>query len=269
MSKFNKNGLVLWRGRSRIDGSHIVVIATGLKNKSANGKTGVMVQTWILCADIDPIEALRTGKDVAICGGCMHRPSSFNGLKYFLRSCYVNIAQAPLNIWKTWKRERYRVATSLDDVAEAMRGRKVRLGAYGDPAAVPVEVWQACTRYAEGWTGYTHQSRSKKLRDVLEFCQVSADTAGDARAAHVAGVGSFRVLRNGEVPEPFEMRCPASKEAGELTNCASCQACSGWNGANVVIDAHGIGKKAYNAAPKRRSLSLPVINPARAGEVVA
>ena len=36
----NQNGLILWEGPSALDGSPIVVIATGLKRKSANGKIG-------------------------------------------------------------------------------------------------------------------------------------------------------------------------------------------------------------------------------------
>ena len=49
-----KNGYILFEGKSEIDGKDIVVIATGLNVNSNNDKTGSMVQTWILCKDIDP-----------------------------------------------------------------------------------------------------------------------------------------------------------------------------------------------------------------------
>ena len=42
------NGLVLYHGPSRINRREIVVIATGLRRKSRNRKTGKMVQIWIL-----------------------------------------------------------------------------------------------------------------------------------------------------------------------------------------------------------------------------
>ena len=112
------------------------------------------------------------------------------------------------------------------------------------------------------WTGYTHQSGRKKLRDVLKYCQVSADSRGDALASKASGIGSFRVLAHGENALSFEMVCPASKEAGRVATCATCKACSGLDGANVVINSHGIGA-GHHAPSKRRALTLPVLNPAR------
>ena len=61
------NGFIIYEGRSAIDRAPIVVILTGLK-PSKNSKTGAMLQTWILRADMHPLEALRTGADRAICG---------------------------------------------------------------------------------------------------------------------------------------------------------------------------------------------------------
>lgn len=263
-ARLNRNGLVLWAGPSRIDGAPIVCIATGLGSGSGNAKTGAMVQTWILRADVGPIDALRTGADVSICGACVHRPRRFNGKKYFSRSCYVNVAQAPNGIWKAYKRGRYPVANGPEDIRAAMAGRRVRLGSYGDPAAVPLDIWAACVAESAGHTGYTHQMRAPRLRDVLSLCQVSADSLADAQAAHAAGLGSFRVLADGESPAPFEMVCPASAERGHAVTCSDCMACSGADGANVAIAAHGIGARSYAGAPaQRRPLSLPVLNPAR------
>ena len=66
------NTVELWRGPSRIDGAPIVVLMSGLQ-KSDNGKTGNMVQTYILRADMEPTEALARGLDVSICGDCPHK----------------------------------------------------------------------------------------------------------------------------------------------------------------------------------------------------
>lgn len=65
-------GFVVYDGPSAIDGERIVVIVCALE-RSRNAKTGHMVQTYILRADMHPIEAVRTGADVSICGGCKHR----------------------------------------------------------------------------------------------------------------------------------------------------------------------------------------------------
>lgn len=244
------NGAVIYRGPSRIDGAPIVVIVTGLAGKSANAKTGDMVQSWILRDDVDPITALRTGADASICGGCPHRPKSFDGATYSRRSCYVNVAQAPLNVWKTYQRGRYPVM-SLDQLAIATAGRMVRLGSYGDPAAAPLAVWQAYTALAAGRTGYTHQWKSAKLRDVTALCQASVDSETEADKAKALGLGYFRVAPVGSVAKPGEIRCPASAEAGKLATCATCRLCDG-SGKAVVIDAHGIGSHYVQPKPSRR-----------------
>ena len=68
------NGLIVYEGKSEIDGAPIVVILTAI-NGSMNPKTGHMVQSFILRADIDPITAAKAGHDVSICGQCEHRPA--------------------------------------------------------------------------------------------------------------------------------------------------------------------------------------------------
>jgi len=66
------NSRVLWEGSSLIDGAPIVVIVSGLL-KSENAKTGNMLQTYILRADVSPTNAIRSGEDSSICGDCPAR----------------------------------------------------------------------------------------------------------------------------------------------------------------------------------------------------
>lgn len=244
------NGAVIYRGPSRIDGASIAVIITGLSGASANGKTGDMVQSWILRDDVDPITALRNGLDSSICGGCPHRPKRYDGAKYFQRSCYVNVAQAPLNVWKTYKRGRY-PAMTLNQLAASMAGRLVRLGSYGDPAAAPLSIWEAYTALAAGRTGYTHQWKSANLRNVTALCQASVDSEAEADKARKLGLGYFRVAPIGAPAKPGEIRCPASAEAGKVATCATCRMCDG-SGKAIVIDAHGIGSHYVQSKPSRR-----------------
>ena len=56
------NGFVVWEGASRLDGSPIVLIVTGLKRKSSNRKTGAMVQSYILRRDVAPLASVITPK---------------------------------------------------------------------------------------------------------------------------------------------------------------------------------------------------------------
>lgn len=251
------NGIIIYRGPSLIDGAPIVVVATGIARKSANGKTGDMVQTWILRDDMKPTEAVKTGADASICGGCLHRGNGIDGTG---RTCYVTVFQGPLSVWNAAQRGSYATAADLDSLSILFAGREVRLGAYGDPAAVPLEVWDAVCANASGWTGYTHQWRSARLRGVTKYCQASCDTPRDLADARKLGLGTFRVRPINEASEGHalfagEMVCPASAEAGYATDCASCQACNG-SGRNVAIFAHGIAAKRYTGERVKR---LPVL----------
>jgi hypothetical protein len=70
---FNPNSAIIWEGPSMLDGAPIIVIATGLAQDSQNTKTGNLIQTWIMRADVDPMRAIREGLDASICGDCKHR----------------------------------------------------------------------------------------------------------------------------------------------------------------------------------------------------
>jgi len=95
--------------------------------------------------------------------------------------------------------------------AEILRGRTVRLGAYGDPAAVPFQVWQALLAYAAAWTGYTHQWR--RAPELAAYCMASVDTPGERAEARFLGFRTFRVRAAGQAVETREVVCPASAEA--------------------------------------------------------
>ena len=59
----NLNGRILFEGKSPINGKPIVIIATGFKEKSANPKTGFMLQTWVLSSQLKPNEAFKTNEN--------------------------------------------------------------------------------------------------------------------------------------------------------------------------------------------------------------
>ena len=226
------NGYILYQGPSNIDGKPIVVIATGFANKSSNGKTGDMIQTWIIREDIAPNEAIKSGEDESICGQCIHRPArkaeiEATGAKHI--RCYVKVWQAPLVVWKAYKRGLYPVA-SYDDIAKLCAERMVRFGSYGDPYAAPMALWEAMASKALGWTGYTHQWRNAGTA-WAKLVMASADSLADMLDAHKKGYRTFRVTA-----KPFdnvkgvEAICPASKEKGATTDCATCRACMGTSG---------------------------------------
>jgi hypothetical protein len=197
---FNPNSAVLYRGPSELDGAPIVVVLTGFANGSRNAKTGDMLQTWIMRDDVHPVDALK-GADASICGACPHRPAVGG-------ACYVQVGKAPSNIWKAAQAGRYRTF-DVWDTQTAGANRVVRLGAYGDPAAAPLWVWQALTARASAWTGYTHQWRTAP--HLMGLCMASADSLAEAIEARAMGWRTFRVRTADETVAPrLEFICPAS-----------------------------------------------------------
>ena len=214
---------------------HRVIIATGFNHPSDNRKTGDMIQIWILVRSVSPTEAIRTGLDRLICGNCVHRGDGHGGD----RSCYVNVGQAPLGIWRAWRAGRYSPLRSL----ECFTGRKVRFGAYGDPIHIPLSLALAIAGVASGHTGYTHQWRKPSLQGWRQILMASVDTTAELLIARAMGWSTFRVSADMD-HRTFETLC-ASERNG--TPCSICLGCPGArNGIQSVwIPAHGKGKRHF------------------------
>ena len=140
-------GFILQESRSPIDGSPIVVILT---LNSSNRKTGPMAQVWILRADINPVEALKLGHDV----------------RSAATAHTANKLTAPALVTSTWPAVRLEglpgwqyQSISTAWLPSRRQGRKVRWGAYGDPALVDPLIFRVINHAADGHTGYTHQWR--------------------------------------------------------------------------------------------------------------
>lgn len=224
--------MILYEGPSMINGEPIIAIATGLVSPSTNRKTGPMIQTWILAQGEAPHTAVKTGTDEAVCGDCPARG----------KWCYVTVFQGPRSIWETWKRGGY---PPVD--LELLRGKPVRFGAYGDPAAVPFEVWEEIGMVASMVTGYTHAWKYCDPRHMT-YCMASCDTWEDALYAQDMGWRTFRVETKPDMRLTREITCPASEEAGHKLTCIQCGACNGVSQgrkSHIVIRAHGAKTKRY------------------------
>jgi hypothetical protein len=241
----NTNGAIVYAGPSRIDGAAIVAIVTGTVRASENDKTGDMLQLWILRSDMSPVDAVQTGADYSVCGTCPHRGTVAH------RTCYVDIGKAPRGIFEAYRRGRYvDLSGDMEKIASVGEGHAVRLGAYGDPAAVPAHILQALISRATRTTGYTHQWRRADLADVTALCMASADSAADYVDATAAGYRTFRVRSADESLQPGEIVCPASEEAGKRTECAACGLCAGLRSKakNIAIIVHGAGRRNFRRA---------------------
>ena len=241
---------IIYSGPSLIDGSPIVVIAIG---NSKNSKTGGMIQTYILLEDLDPRDASKSGADYSICGNCAARGIATNDPSLKLakrRKCYVTIGQGPLIVWRKYRRGGYAAASDAAAIAAIGADRMVRLGTYGDPAAVPAYVWRALLSNAAGHTGYSHQSGMTGVNFDPSMMMISADSIGEAQSAWAIGARTFRVIPRADYASEGmaalvagkEIMCPASKEAGYRTTCEHCLLCSGARSKttkSIAIVAHG------------------------------
>ena len=228
-------GFIFFRGPSPIDGAPIVAIAT---LKSVNAKTGDMIQTWILREDVSPLAAIATGADASICGNCVHR-----GRKGKLRTCYVQADKAPTSIWNAYHRGQYiDLSNDPGTIVILIAQRIVRMGAYGDPAMVPVRQWRMLLAAAAGRTGYTHAWRRMWAQALRPYVMASVDSVQEQDIARAMGWRTFRVRTETEPLQSNEFACPASPEAGNKKQCITCKACDGADRpgkASAAIIVHG------------------------------
>lgn len=230
-------GFKLWEGASLLTGEPIVVIVTmNGNNPKTDNDFKSMVQTWILCRDIAPNEAVKSGKDEDVCGNCIQRPSVGG-------ACYVKTFQAPLSIWRAYKRGNYNNVINLEN----LRGAELRLGSYGDPSAVPYEVWENLIDKVQPrlMTGYTHQMSHKSFdKRMAEVCMISADTPKVALKAHAQGFRTFRMTTDTEQLLPNEIICPNDTDGVKCIDCGLCDGAG--DKPNIAILAHGALAKRYN-----------------------
>lgn len=227
---------ILYEGPSQLDGEPIVCIVTAPAiDQRKTYKTQGTVQTYIILRDQDPIEAVRDGDDESICGDCMHRRGPQG------RSCFVPVWGSVRNIWLAYQRGKYRPWMHAED-QEALAGSIVRIGSYGDPAAVQFDFWPFLLNNVAATVGYTHQWRTCDQR-LSRWCMASCESELDYARAKQMGWRTFRVRASAAYPVlSREVICPASNEAGHKTDCASCRACGGMSSkahADIVIIAHG------------------------------
>jgi hypothetical protein len=251
-------GVILHRGRSDFDGSPYVVIMP-LGKPSKNGKTGKMLQTYIIRSHVHPVQAVRTGGDSAICGagdtacplqGVFVRK---RGKRKF-RACYVNVGQGPAMVYSAFRRGRYVDYSSIDH-DQFIRGRKIRFGTYGEPVLIPLGLMHHLASISAGWTGYTHQWSKVQYAGYRQYLMASVHgLTGPWSREHAKHLGwrTFRTMRGG-LPADSEILCPASLEAGKRLTCEQCRLCdgagtrkAGLSLVDVYIPGHG-GKAIMSA----------------------
>ncbi|AKG21315.1 hypothetical protein [Calothrix sp. 336/3] len=231
-----QNGYVVWEGSSLIDGSPIVLILTGFVNPTSNRKTGRQLQSWILSQNYVPTYAAKHGLDNSICGNCPLKLSKTG-------SCYVNLL-TPNNIYRSYIAGNYPKFSEKELALLQHYRYPLRIGSYGDPTAVPLEVWEAIILASGKHTGYTHRYQNCDLR-WQEYLMASVETEADAKQAQNQGWRTFRIITPDAPLSDNEILCRHTED--DRIQCETCLLCNGKSSKpNIADKVHGLNWKVSN-----------------------
>jgi hypothetical protein len=152
----------------------------------------------------------------------------------------VNLGHAPSAVYRTYSKGGYPVAESLDIFVDM----KVRFGAYGDVAALPVSILATLKRYVKNNTSYTHQWKTNQDEALKATSMASVDNLDEAQQAKDLGFRWFRVTNDINTLRDDEIICPNTTHK---TLCENCNLCSGntIKAKSIVIENHGTFKKNF------------------------
>ena len=235
---------VVYQGPSAYGGDCVAVV-TGLGGRPSRNTKCPIPQLWILPAGEEPHTAQRSGCDASVCGTCELRPLVYAsrkraGLPTPTHKCYVRTHEAPLSIARALARGSYE-STDLNSACAALHasGRPIRLGAFGDPAALPpwtvTALLSAARSAGQGHTGYSHAWRLQGAQWLRQYVMASVSNPVDLASAELAGWRAF-VAYSG--PEPHWPLWTRRKVARCPGSCARCLLCSGGEGPHVTIPSH-------------------------------
>lgn len=242
-----ENSYLLYHGPSLITNSgEVIAVLTGMIF-SENEKTGNIPQVYIFNADISPGDSIRSYQDLHVCGWCPFR-SVFGS-----RVCYVNVKNIH-RMYGAFQRGRYQYLENK----KLIKNKTIRIGAYGDPAAVPQYVWNDLKEHSAHLLSYTHMWQDPRFSYLKEYSMASVETLETWSLAKQAGWRTYRATLEGCPALHNEIFCPFPSRG---IQCCDCGLCSGWlrKAKDVVSPVHGL-PRAMKAFEERflEGQSLPV-----------
>lgn len=257
--KTPESARIVWVGNSEIPGSEGEMLCAAITFGSKNKKTGNMATLWIfpyilVTENLSILDFLQNGGDQISCLGCIHSsigqktcyvwPSmgkGFSRMVIGLRDRYQSGKPYSLN------REEVKAVLALFEI--------IRLGGYGDPAALPVEFLEflkSCVNTALGYTHLWNRFSGETRNRLQKILMASVDSKMQGMMAVSQGWRYFRVGAKGELPDKsIEFACPASKEVkekiGKVITCGDCKKCIGNEtpAKNTLIQVHGTLAKRF------------------------
>lgn len=192
--------------------------------KTSNTKTGDLVQNYFIPeAWITSDKKIGQLSDQSVCFDCEHGQSK-------AKTCYVRKGQSGMGLASKVRSLRKRGLDNIPelsdelerDLLDAIEGRGVRFGSYGEPVLLGEDLVQKLSDKADYWTGYTHQWHKNPW--AKRYFMASVETTLVDKAAQQMG---WRTFYAGDPTEGNHVTCPASKEAGNKTTCENCKLCMG------------------------------------------
>jgi hypothetical protein len=261
----SKSSVIVYEGPSHlIDRSgntpsgNIFVVLSGLRDPSTNRKTGPMIQTWIL--PVGEFPSVRTAAAYRVCGDCEMESACYVN-RITLSGFYQRFNQLPrVDFMQLSARERDRLLGSA----------AIRLGAFGNPSAMPLELAEALIE------GRNHTSYDAMWRTIdpawARVSMASCSSAEDAIEAWSRGWRVFLTLPDDTKQARAEIvKVKAAGATGLMCRfysselqCYACRDCSGQvkeHRASVILNPlHGprTRRVAYHRMRDQRS-TLPII----------
>lgn len=247
----------LYRGPA-IGGAYVGNIHVRAAIATGNDKTARVLTLWVL-PDVEgkPWDAVKAGGDRPCCGDCPNRSEASGGFGI----CYTHAAAS-----QVLSAGAASITRAVDAPVRIPAGiRRARSAAFGDAAALPLDVLQAWRdmrdKHGLAPLGYTHAWRTRP--DLMADHMASVDTEAERLEAKAAGWRTFRVRPVGAPLMAGERQCPAVE--GVRENPIDCDRCGGCDGltrglkVDFSIEDHGPqAKAARRAAVKLDRLKLSV-----------
>lgn len=199
-------------------------IVVNFQFETSNSKTGDLIQNNFIPFDwINSDAKISTLSDTKVCFDCDHGKSK-------KATCYVRKGQSEMGLASKVRSLRKigldnipELSPELEaDLLEAIEGRGIRFGSYGEPVLLGHDLVDKISKRAKFWTGYTHQWHKNAW--AKDYFMASVETTLLDKAAKNMGWRTFFV---GDSVGSENVTCPASKEAGNKATCETCKLCMG------------------------------------------
>jgi hypothetical protein len=199
-------------------------IVVNFQFQTTNKKTGDLIQNYFIPETwIETNESIDNLDDRAVCFDCGHGQSKE-------KTCYVRDKFKSRGLKSKIRGLRNKGLDNIPelspelemDLLEAIEGRGIRFGSYGEPVLLGHELVDKISKRAKFWTGYTHQWHKNAW--AKDYFMASVETNLLDKAAKNMGWRTFFV---GDSVGNENVTCPASKEAGNKATCETCKLCMG------------------------------------------